>query len=242
MWSSEQEKVNPCSALEHQLHISGSPAYTNKKELVGNFRNPGRAWNDRPTDVKDHDFPSEADGRAVPYGIYDLLANRGRICVGQSADTPAFAVDCIESWWRHEGRSRYPDASELVILADSGGSNRCAPRAWKYNLQHTLCNPHDLTVSVVHYPSGCSKWNPIEHRVFSEISKNWAARPLDSFATILHYIRTTVTQTGLRLQAQLVEQTYETGVKITPEQMAALNLTKAQHSPKWNYSSSPLRN
>ncbi len=215
---------------------------TQKKELVGNFRNAGTAWSDEPVQVNDHDFRSQADGLAVPYGIYDLLANRGSVFVGQSADTPAFAVDCLTAWWRSEGRPRYPHASELVILADSGGSNGCSPHAWKYHLQHTLCTPHHLRVTLAHYPSGCSKWNPIEHRLFSEISKNWAARPLDSFATILRYIRTTVTTTGLRVSANLVEQEYAKGVKITPAQMEALNLTKDEHSPKWNYSISPLPN
>ncbi len=128
-------------------------------------------------------------------------ANAGTVFVGQTADTPAFAVDCIEKWWRTEGRKRYPEAKTLQILADGGGSNSCTARAWKFNLQHRLCNRHGLRVRVAHYPPATSKWNPIEHRLFCEISKNWAGRPLDSFETILKYLRTTRTSTGLRVRA-----------------------------------------
>ena len=130
-------------------------------------------WNSHPTPqlVRDHDFRSEAHGIAIPYGVYDPQANAGAVFVGSSFDTPAFAVDCIEKWWRTEGRRRYPGASQLHILADSGGSNSCTSRAWKYHLQHRLCGPHRLTVTVAHYPTATSKWNPIEHRLFCEISK-----------------------------------------------------------------------
>ena len=144
---------------------------TKKKELVGNFKNPGAKWDRTPQLVRDHDFRSEAQGIAIPYGVYDPQANAGAVFVGSSFDTPAFAVDCIEKWWRTEGRRRYPGASQLHILADSGGSNSCTSRAWKYHLQHRLCAPHRLTVTVAHYPTATSKWNPIEHRLFCEISK-----------------------------------------------------------------------
>ena len=174
---------------------------TKKKELVGTFRNPGAKWDRSPELVNDHDFRSDADGRAVPYGIYDPRANAGTVFVGRTADTPAFAVDCIEKWWRTEGRKRYPEAKTLQILADGGGSNSCTARAWKFNLQHRFCNRHGLPVRVAHYPPATSKWNPIEHRLFCEISKNWAGRPLDSFETILKYLRTTRTSTGLRVRA-----------------------------------------
>ena len=173
---------------------------TKKKELVGRFRNPGAKWDRSPELVNDHDFRSDADGLAVPYGIYDPRANAGTVFVGRTADTPAFAVDCIEKWWRTEGRKRYPEAKTLQILADGGGSNSCTARAWKFNLQHRLCNRHGLLVTVAHYPPATSKWNPIEHRLFCEISKNWAGRPLDSFETILKYLRTTRTSTGLRVR------------------------------------------
>ena len=138
---------------------------TKKKELVGTFRNPGAKWDHSPELVNDHDFRSDAEGLAIPYGIYDPRANAGTVFVGQTADTPAFAVDCIEKWWRTEGCKHYPDADALQILADDGGSNSCTARAWKFNLQHRLANRHGLRVSVAHYPPATSKWNPIEHRL-----------------------------------------------------------------------------
>ena len=153
------------------------------------MRSLGRA---RGLKLKPH-FRSLAKGPFVPYGIYDVQANRGCVCVGDSADTLRFAVDCIETLWRTEGRARYPKATSLLILSDSGGSNGCCPRAWKHALQRVLCSRHALRVRVAHYLSGCSKWNPIEHRLFSFLSANWQGRPLDSFATILNYIRTTTT-------------------------------------------------
>ncbi|MGC1952983.1 MAG: ISAzo13 family transposase, partial [Gammaproteobacteria bacterium] len=193
----------------------------------------------QPVLVNDHDFRSDAIGIAVPYGIYDLNANQGTVFVGTSSDTPGFAVDCAEHWWRTEGRQRYPDDTHLGILADGGGSNSATSRAWKYGLQTKLCNRHGLTVTVAHYPPGASKWNPIEHRLFSEISKNWAGRPLDSYETILNYLRTTATSTGLRVQAHLVAQSYQKGVKITDAQMRELAIAKHEDLPKWNYTLSP---
>ena len=213
---------------------------TKKKELVGAFRNSGAKWDRSPELVNDHDFRSDAEGLAIPYGIYDLRANAGAVFVGSTADTPAFAVDCIEKWWRTEGRRRYPEAGTLQILADGGGSNSCTARAWKFNLQHRLCNRHGLQVTVAHYPPATSKWNPIEHRLFSEISKNWAGRPLDSYETILKYLRTTSTSTGLRVRAQLVRKVYKTGVKITDAQMQELRITPNNIMPKWNYTIAPM--
>ena len=215
------------TALRERCAADNSPLIsvdTKKKELVGTFRNPGAKWDRSPELVNDHDFRSDADGRAVPYGIYDPRANAGTVFVGRTADTPAFAVDCIEKWWRTEGRKRYPEAKTLQILADGGGSNSCTARAWKFNLQHRFCNRHGLPVRVAHYPPATSKWNPIEHRLFCEISKNWAGRPLDSFETILKYLRTTRTSTGLRVRAHLVRKTYETGVKVTDAQMRGVRL------------------
>lgn len=177
---------------------------TKKKELVGQFKNPGLAWRDKPVLVNDHDFRSQAEGLAVPYGAYDILANLGTVFVGASHDTPKFTVDAIATWWRYEGQRRYRRAPRLTTLADSGGSNGADCRAWKYGLQQRLCERHGLLVNVAHYPSGASKWNPIEHRLFSETSKIWAGRPLDSFETILNYIRSTRTATGLSLRAHLV--------------------------------------
>ena len=213
---------------------------TKKKELVGTFRNPGAKWDRSPERVNDHDFRSDAEGLAIPYGIYDPRANAGTVFVGQTADTPAFAVDCIEKWWRTEGCKHYPDADALQILADGGGSNSCTARAWKFNLQHRLANRHGLRVSVAHYPPATSKWNPIEHRLFCEVTKNWAGRPLDSYETILKYLRTTRTATGLRVRAHLVRKTYKTGVKITDAQMQQLRITPDSSLPKWNYTIEPM--
>ena len=225
--------------LASQLHISGNCTYTKKKELVGLFRNAGSTWSREPQPVNDHDFRSQAEGLAVPYGIYDLHANRGTVFVGDSKDTPAFAVDCIEQWFRTEGRERYPDADRLVILADCGGSNSYRAYAWKYFLQTVLCDRHGVRVTVAHYPSGASKWNPIEHRLFSAISRNWAGRPLDRWETVLNYISTTITKTGLRVVAIRVEKQYQTGVKISKEQMAGLNLDRNETLPQWNYDIRP---
>jgi hypothetical protein len=212
---------------------------TKKKELVGRFKNAGASWERRPVLVNDHDFRSDATGIAIPYGIYDLRANRGTVFVGHSCDTPEFAVDCLETWWRTEGRPRHHNAEQLAILADGGGSNAASSRAFKYGLQTRLCNRFGLTVTVAHYPPGASKWNPIEHRLFSEISKNWAGRPLDSYETILHHIETTTTSTGLRVKAHLMEKPYEKGVKISDAQMRELAIAKDPLLPKWNYTLRP---
>ena len=149
-----------------------------QKEQIGNFKNTGAKWDREPILVKDHDFRSDADGMAIPYGIYDTQANRGAVFVGTSHDTPAFAVDAIAQWWLKEGCQRYPAARELFILADGGGSNGPRCRAWRKAIQDTICTPLGLIVTVAHYPPGASKWNPIEHRLFSQISKNWAGEPL----------------------------------------------------------------
>lgn len=212
---------------------------TKKKELVGCFKNAGTSWERRPLNVNDHDFRSGAIGIAIPYGVYDLRANRGTVLVGTSHDTPEFAVECVETWWRTEGSQRHPNARQLAILADGGGSNGATSRVWKCGLQNRLCNRHGMTVTVAHYPPGTSKWNPIEHRLFSEISKNWAGRPLDSYETVLNHIQTTSTATGLRVQAHLVEKTYAKGVRITDDQMSELAITKDLALPKWNYTIRP---
>lgn len=211
---------------------------TKKKELVGLFKNLGVAWNREPALVNDHDFPSDAIGKAIPYGVYDILANRGTVFVGTSRDTAEFAVDAIEQWWLTEGQPRYDGATELAILADGGGGNGSSNRAWKHGL-HRLALRLGISFAVAHYPPGASKWNPIEHRLFSEISKNWAGRPLDSYETILKYIRSTETTTGLKVRAHLVDRCYEKGIKITDEQMAAIRITRPDRLPKWNYTISP---
>ncbi len=213
---------------------------TKKRELIGCFKNAGTSWEAEPVLVNDHDFRSDAIGIAIPYGVYDLLANRGTVFVGTTYDTPDFAVDCVEKWWRTEGRKRHNGANHLAILADAGGSNSATSRAWKHALQTRLCNGHGISVTVAHYPAGASKWNPIEHRLFSEISKNWAGCPLDSYETALKYIRTTKTATGLRVRADLVRKAYKKGVKVTDAQIKELDITFAEHLPRWNYTLRPV--
>lgn len=215
---------------------------TKKKELVGNFKNAGRVWSLKPTAVKDHDFRSEAKGMANPYGIFDLLANQGSVFVGTSHDTPEFAAGNVARWWRDSGRRNYSDASQLLILADSGGSNGARVRAWKYALQEQVADCFGLEVTVCHYPTGASKWNPIEHRLFSEISKHWAGQPLDSYDTIVRLIRETQTQTGLQVKSRLITKHFETGRKISTEQMSQICLVKHKVLPQWNYTLRPREN
>jgi hypothetical protein len=212
---------------------------TKKKELIGNFRNPGKVWCRSAAEVNEHDFTSTAECRAVPFGIYDVTRNRGHMVVGTSNETPEFAVSAIAAWWRDEGRAAYPCAEELQILADCGGANgyRCA--AWKLYLQEHLCDGLRLTVTVCHYPPGCSKWNPIEHRLFSQVSMNWAGKPLRSLEIMLGYIRGTTTKMGLTVTARLDERTYKKTRKITREEVDALRLARHGEYPQWNYTLRP---
>jgi hypothetical protein len=212
---------------------------TKKKELIGQFKNPGRVWSQEAEAVNVHDFRPDALGRAVPYGIYDLAHNRGTVYVGQSADTPRFAVDLLARWWVDEGQAAYPEAHELLILADSGGRNSARSRGWKQQLQEQLCDRHGLTVTVCHYPTGCSKWNPIEHRLFGPISQNWAGRPLATWETMLGYLQGTTTTTGLTVRAALHDGAYQTGESVPDAVMATLNLTKHDVCPTWNYTLRP---
>jgi hypothetical protein len=210
-----------------------------KKELIGNFKNTGARWDRDPILVQDHDFRSEAEALATPYGIYDTQANRGSVFLGISHDTPAFAVDAIAQWWLQEGCQRYPTASELFILADGGGSNGSRCRAWKKALQDTICTPLGLKVTVSHYPPGTSKWNPIEHRLFSQISRNWAGEPLTDIDKALNFIRTTTTKTGLVVTAQLIAENYDKGTRITDPEMLQLNLVPHDTLGRWNYTLHP---
>lgn len=212
---------------------------TKKRELVGNFSNPGRCWDREPRPVFDHDFRSDSLGVAIPYGIYDLIHNRGTVVVGISHDTPAFAAHAIAWWWRQEAASYYSGSYQMLILADTGGSNACRCWAWKTELQSQLATPFGLAVTVAHYPTGTSKWNPVEHRLFSEISRNWAGQPLDSYRKILNYARTTRTQTGLAVTAYLDRHHYACGLKPTPEQIASLRLQRHEILPEWNYTIRP---
>ena len=212
---------------------------TKKKELIGPFKNAGRVWSQEPEAVNVHDFRTDALGRAVPYGIYDLTQNRGTVYVGQSADTPHFAVDLLARWWVDEGQAAFPAASELLILADSGGSNSARSRVWKQQLQEQLCDQHGLAVTVCHYPTGCSKWNPIEHRLFGPISSNWAGHPLATWETMLGYLQGTTTETGLTVRAALHDRAYQTGESVSDAEMATLNLTRHHVCPTWNYTLRP---
>ena len=233
------------ASLRKRFTRNGDPIAsvdTKKREQVGNFKNPGATWTREPVLVNDHDFRSLAAGVAIPYGIYDVQANRGAVFVGVSYDTAEFAGDALEKWWRSEGSKRYPSCKRLLVLADGGGSNGATRRAWKAALQEKLADRHGLQVTVCHYPTGASKWNPIEHRLFSEISKNWAGKPLDSYETILHYIRSTATTTGLRVKAQLVRRRYTKGIKISNEHMCRLRIKRHKTQPARNYTLSPRQN
>jgi len=230
------------TALREEFAGQGRPIIsvdTKKRELVGNFRNNGATWQRESPLVNTYDFRSEADGIAIPYGIYDIQANRGSIFIGVSHDTPAFAVNSLSKWWRYDGQWRYRKRKHLLVLADCGGSNGARNHAWKYNLQHRLCDPNRLTVTVCHYPSGASKWNPVEHRLFSPISTNWAGRPLDSYETICNYIRSTTTRTGLAVKAYLDPKDYPTAIKVTPDEMKRLRFEAHDTLPHWNYTLKP---
>ena len=212
---------------------------TKKKELIGNFKQAGRSWSQQPVEVNVHDFLSEAEGRAVPYGSYDLQRHEGTVYVGTSADTAEFAVSCVAHWWCEHGPAAYPQDSQLLILADAGGSNGCRPRLWKEQLQSELCDRLGLAVTVCHYPTGCSKWNPIEHRLFSQISLNWAGQPLRTFDTMLGYIRDTTTSTGLKVGAKLLTGVFAVGKKVTDAVWKSVKIEHHAVCPKWNYTIHP---
>jgi hypothetical protein len=210
-----------------------------KKELVGNFKNAGVAWKQKPVETLDHDFPSDAEGVAIPYGLYDTGANRGFVVVGTSRETPAFAVDCLVKWWRFEGQKRYPHTERILILADCGGGNSSRSRVWRARLQSEFCDRYGIKVTVCHYPPGSSKWNDVEHLLFSRISNNWAGEPLDSYEKILKFIRTTTTDTGLKVRAFLSRKNYPKGGSISDQEMKTLSIKTHTTRPKWNYTISP---
>jgi hypothetical protein len=214
---------------------------TKKKEQIGNFKNGGVSWEKDPYLVMDHDFPSDAQGVLVPYGIYDPQANQGMIVGGTSSETAAFAVDALVQWWKTCGKHQYPEAEELLILADCGGGNSARSRAWKYHLQHKLCEPYHLMVTVCHYPPGASKWNPIEHRLFSAISRNWSGKPLESYEVALNYMATTRNSSGLlvKVNTRLMQKHYETGERVSDTKMDELFLLKHDPLPDWNYTLFP---
>jgi hypothetical protein len=213
---------------------------TKKKELVGDFKNAGREWRPRgdPAEVRVHDFLIKELGRAVPYGIYDLAANAGWVAVGVDNDTAAFAVQTIRRWWREVGGIRYPLARRLVITADGGGSNGSRVRLWKLELQR-LADELGISIEVHHLPPGTSKWNKIEHRLFSFITQNWRAKPLVSYRVIVELIGATTTQTGLTVRCELDDNTYAKGIVVSDEQMQELNISREDFHGEWNYTIAP---
>ncbi len=226
------------ASLREEFANKGNPIISvdaKKKEKVGNFKNEGSVWthSNQSFAVNDHDFLTLAIGKAVPYGIIDLILNKGWVFVGISHDTAEFSTDSIERWWRISGKKHYSNKRHLLILADAGGSNSCRTRAWKYHLQSKLCNRYGLIVTVAHYPPGCSKWNPADRRLFSWISQNWKGVPLRTYETVLKFIRTTKTKTGLRVKSYLVRKKYEKGEKISDAQMQELNLHPNKILPQW---------
>jgi hypothetical protein len=227
-----------------EFHAAGEPTIsvdTKKKELVGDFSNGGREWHPsgRPEEVLSHDFPSDAQGKAIPYGIYDIARNEALVNVGVDHDTSAFAVESIRRWWRLLGLQAYPDADRLLITADAGGSNGYRLRAWKRELQG-LANETGLTLHVAHFPPGTSKWNKIEHRLFCHLSKNWRGRPLSDYMTIIELIGSTTTKTGLEVFAMLDGAEYPIGVKVSDREMETLNIEPNPWHGEWNYAITPV--
>ena len=210
---------------------------TKKKELVGQFKNAGQTWCQAGEKVNDHDFPSDAVGRAAPYGVYDPERNEGHVCVTTSSDTADLAVDAIRDWWRLN-QPHYPHAKRLMIEADSGGSNAARSRRYKKRLQD-FTDESRLEITVCHYPPGTSKWNPIEHRLFSQIAATWAGHVLSTLLILLGFIRRTTTTTGLKVTATYFEKTYLTGLKVTNAEFKTIQLTRNDVCPQWNYTIRP---
>jgi hypothetical protein len=227
-----------------RLYISrGLPAIsvdTKKKEFIGPYKNPGKTWRRQAQAVYAHDFPSYAEGKAIPFGIYDLAYNDGLVVVGTSHETPTFAVACIRRWWLLTGRKRYPGARRLLIQVDSGGANDRRKWEWKVALQR-LADEFGLVITVTHYPSGASKWNPIDHRMFSLISGNWAGEPLTSYEKVLKYIRRTRSSGGFHCRALLDRHEYPTGWRVKAADKAWVRLKPRSVLPDWNYSIWPHR-
>ena len=215
---------------------------TKKKELVGNYKNGGREWHRKgeAPEVNGHDFPSPDVPRAHPYGVYDLARNRGFVNVGTDHDTATFAVASIRKWWMAQGRRAYPNARRLLITADAGGSNGSRLRLWKWELQR-LADELGVPISVCHFPPGTSKWNKVEHRLFSFISQNWRGEPLADYETVVHLISKTTTTTGLKVSCRLDRRRYPTGRKVSDEQWARINLHRDDFHGDWNYEIRPRK-
>lgn len=207
-----------------------------KKELVGEYKNNGQEWTKikTPTEVNVYDFIDKTNGKASPYGVYDIQNNSGWVNIGTSSDTASFAVSTIRDWWNIEGKNIYQSSQRLYINADGGGSNGSRNNLWKTELQN-LCNETGLTIHVSHFPPGTSKWNKIEHRLFAYISKNWRAKPLTSLRVIVSLIGATTTEKGLTVKAKVDDKKYETGIKITKEEKEKINITRNEFHGEWNY-------
>jgi hypothetical protein len=229
--------------LVKEALASNEPAIsvdTKKKELVGDFKNAGREWRPKgsPEAVRVHDFIIPELGRAVPYGVYDIAGDAGWVSVGVDHDTAAFAVNAIRSWWKLMGRKRYPNANSLLITADGGGSNGSRVRLWKVELQK-LADELGVSITVCHLPPGTSKWNKIEHRLFSFITGNWRGKPLVSYQVIVQLIAATTTKTGLEVRSELDPTTYPAGVKVSDDELANINIVRHDFHGEWNYTISP---
>lgn len=227
----------------NQFFKQGQPVIsvdTKKRELVGKFKNQGRTWRKQknPEQVEDHDYRSRAKGVAIPYGAFDIHRNEGFVNVGMTRDTAEFAVNSIKQWWNHLGKKHYPKATKLLICADGGGSNGSRSRLWKLSLQN-LAQQTGLSITVCHYPPGTSKWNKIEHRMFSYISINWRGRPLEDYETIINLISSTTTKKGLKIKAKLDKREYRKGKKVSDEDFGAINIKFRKKYPKWNYTIQP---
>jgi hypothetical protein len=233
------------SALKAQFLGQGLPVIsidTKKKELIGNYRPEGKTWRREPIEVEDSFFASYAKCIAVPFGVYDVAKNAGYVTVGISGNTAEFAVNCLVNWWRQHGHSDYASVDRLLILADGGGGNGYNLRTWKMDLQEKLCDAFGITVTLCHYPPACSKWNPIEYKLFSQISLNWAGQPLVNLDVMLGFIRGTTTNAGLKVEAYLDDKIYRKGRSVTEEKMRGLALSEDDVCPRWNYTLAPRLN
>ena len=236
------EFINEQVSVFHRQRQPVISVDTKKKELVGDFRNNGVEWQPKgePEKVRTHDFKDPKLGKAIPYGVYDLASNEGWVSVGITKDTARFATASIRRWWMEMGTHRFPRARKLMITADGGGSNSSRSRLWKVELQH-LANDLGMPLHVCHFPPGTSKWNKIEHRLFSFITQNWRGRPLESVQTIVELISSTTTAKGLEVRAAIDKTEYETGIKVTDTELANVRLKKSNTHGQWNYSIKPRR-
>jgi hypothetical protein len=240
--SSEEDRdkqFEHINAMSKQFMSEKEPVISvdcKKKELIGNYKNAGQEWekSEMPTEVKVYDFIDKELGKAVPYGAYDIAQNKGWVSVGISSDTAQFAVNTIRTWWQQMGRDTYPNATKLLITADGGGSNSTKGRLWKKELQ-LFATETGLDINVCHYPPGTSKWNKIEHRLFSFITKTWRGKPLISLETVVNLIANTTTETGLEVKARKDTNIYQKGIKVSDEEMNKINLKRDEFRGSWNY-------